>query len=724
MRSASALQHGVLFHLVVLIGAVIAALSFVTPAQAAETPQLTVAADKPGVRISPMLYGLMTEEINHAYDGGLYAELIQNRIFRDTPIPAPRGRRPQPGAPQPPPPPLTTQPIAPPEQPFHWSLVTGGSGAGSMIVDTANPINTVALTHSLRLDVSKADATGRVGVANDGYWGIPVKPSTTYRASFYARTSPDFSGPINVSIESEDGTTVAASGTVSNLTGEWKKYELTLKTSANAPASAKNRFVLSTIAPGTVWFNLVSLFPPTYNNRPNGTRIDLMELMAGMKPAYLRFPGGNYLEGDYFNERFAWKETIGPLEDRPGHNSPWRYRSSDGFGLLEFLEWCEDLKMEPVLGVFAGYTLRGQHIAGGPELQPYVDEALEEIEYVTGGPDTVWGQRRAKDGHPEPFKLTYVEIGNEDGFDRRDGGTYDSRFAQFHDAIKAKYPKIQTIATAKVSSRKPDVMDDHYYRPAVAMQRDVHHYDKSDRNGPKIFVGEWASREAPPNRTLTPTQHSSLGDAAWMTGIERNSDLIVMSCYAPLLVNVNRGAWQWETDLIGYDALGSFGSPSYYMQCIFGQNRGDLVLPVELTNATDAAPEPAPPAVNPARGPTTSALPPKTSQPVSGAGSPAPPGRPTESLFATASRDEASGDVIIKFVNIRDTPQTVAVKVTGVTTVTGATGQTVAGDPKVMNTLAEPTRISTQPLAVSATSGNFNVEFPAHSASVVRLKTR
>ena len=167
-----------------------------------------------------------------------------------------------------------------------------------------------------------------------------------------------------------------------------------------------------------MWFNLVSLFPPTYQDRTNGNRIDLMEKMAAMRPKFLRFPGGNYLEGDHIPDRFEWKKTIGPLVDRPTHPSPWRYRSSDGMGLLEFLEWCEDLKMEPVLAVYAGYSMAQEHVDPGPALEPYVQDALDEIEYVTGDANTKWGAERVKNGHPAPFPLRYVEIGNEDWFDR------------------------------------------------------------------------------------------------------------------------------------------------------------------------------------------------------------------------------------------------------------------------------------------------------------------
>jgi alpha-N-arabinofuranosidase len=243
-------------------------------------------------------------------------------------------------------------------------------------------------------------------------------------------------------------------------------------------------------------------------------------------------------------------------------------------GLLEFLEWCEDLHIQPVLAVYAGYSLKQEHVNPGPDLQPYVDEALEEIEYVTGDAKTKWGARRAADGHPDPFPLTYVEIGNEDAFDH--SKSYDGRFTQIHDAIKAKYPKLQLIATTKVTSRTPDLYDDHYYRSAADFEGDTHHYDNKDRHGPKIFVGEWATTEGQP----TPNLNAALGDAAWMTGLERNSDLVVMASYAPLLVNVNMNpkAWQWGTNLIGYDALTSYGSPSYYAQQMFYGNVGDKVL--------------------------------------------------------------------------------------------------------------------------------------------------
>ncbi len=540
-----------------------AAIVFLAALQSAadETARLTVKVDQPGAKIGPMFYGLMTEEINHAYDGGLYAELIQNRIFQD----GPRGRR---------------QQKPDPANPPHWSVVKSSGADGTIMLDNTEPVNTTALTTSLSLDMKGGG--GRIGVANDGFWGIPVKPNTLYKASFYARATDGFKGPLTAAIESNDGSTVYASAKIAEIGKEWKKYTMELKTGDVSPSTA-NRFVISASGDntGSIWFSLVSLFPPTYHDRPNGLRIDLMEKLGDLKPAFLRFPGGNYLEGPDYENRFNWKTTIGPLEERPGHQCPWGYRSSDGLGLLEFLEWCEDLKMEPVLAVYAGLHIDGgRNIVTGDALKPHVQDALDEIEYVTGDMSTTWGARRAKDGHPEPFKLTYVEIGNEDNLNRG-GQSYDGRFTMFYDAIKEKHPNLQIIATTRVRSRQPDVIDDHLYNPAVGLMRQSNRHNNTNREGPKIFMGEWASNGAGQG-SPTPNLRSALGDAAFLGGLERNADVVIMQCYAPLLVNVNQGASQWPTNLIGYDALHSFGSASYYAQKMYSNNRGNRVLPVEL----------------------------------------------------------------------------------------------------------------------------------------------
>ncbi|MEO7714969.1 MAG: alpha-L-arabinofuranosidase C-terminal domain-containing protein [Capsulimonas sp.] len=524
----------------------------------ADPGSLTVHADRPGPKINPLFYGLMTEDINYSWDGGLYAELIRNRSFKDSG-----------------------------DKVDHWSTVAPAGASVTMSLDRAEPVS-AALGASLRVEVTGATASAPAGIANHGYFGVPVKPSTKYAASFYARCAPGFSGPLLVSLQSADGRTTFAKAQVTGLTGKWKKYSATLQTPSGVAATTAGQFVLMTDRPGTVWLSLVSLFPPTYKGRPNGLRVDLMNKLAAMKPGFIRLPGGCYIEGYNLASHFDWKKTIGPLEDRPGHPGFWGYRATDGMGLLELLQWCEDLNAEPVLAVFNGYAM-GDTVQPGPALEPYVQDVLDEIEYVTGDGNTKWGAVRARNGHPKPFPLHYVEIGNEDWGDK--SGSYDARYVQFYHAIKAKYPHLQVIATTAVKSIAPDVLDDHFYRSTGETLRDVSHYDKYDRKGPQVFVGEWATTEGKP----TPTYEASLADAAWLIGLERNADAVAMECYAPLFVNVNPGASQWDTNLIGYDGVSSFGSPSYHMQCLFGGNRGSVVLPVDFSvpqNTT--APDPMP----------------------------------------------------------------------------------------------------------------------------------
>jgi alpha-L-arabinofuranosidase len=560
------------------VTAALLAASFIPAAALPAAPTATLEIDlgKPGHAIPASFYGLMTEEINYSYDGGLYAELVRNRTFQDAPA-GHTDRDPRPALGRVPP---------------HWSVV----GAAQAATNDLAPVND-ALPVNLRL--SLAGGTG--GIANDGYWGIPVKPATTYTATFYARAVNGFAGPVVVSLQTEAAARTVAQASTAPLTGAWKKYTLTLATSADAPTTAAARFVLSASGKGSVDFSFVSLFPPTYRGTPNGLRPDLMELMAAMRPAFIRLPGGNYVEGNRFADRFAWKRMIGPADRRPGHDGCWSYRSSDGFGLPEYLLWCKQLGAEPVLALFAGYTLNGDYVAAGsPEMDLYTQEALEEIEYLIGPASSKWGKRRAADGFPEPFKLTYVEIGNEDFFDR--SGSYEGRFAQMAKAIRKKYPQLKIIATMPVKSFKPDLVDDHLYASASSMLRQETRYDVgSDHpegrkaDGVKVFMGEWATQGGSP----TPNHMSALADAVFVMGLERNSDDVVMQCYAPLFANVNREdpakglprGWQWATNLIGYDALHAFGSPSYHVLALFGQNRGDVVLPATLDVPQTVKPE-------------------------------------------------------------------------------------------------------------------------------------
>jgi alpha-N-arabinofuranosidase len=529
-----------------------------------------------------------------------------------------------------------------------------------------------ALARSIRMTVSAASDSAPAGMQNEGYWGIAVRPNTTYTGSFYAKA--DTEGvPITASLVNDETGATAASATVSGVTTDWKQHTFTLKTGA-VKVTANNHFQLTIAKPGTVWFDLVSLFPPTYHDRTNGNRIDIMEKLAAMRPAFLRLPGGNYLEGDHIPDRFDFKKTIGSLVDRPTHPSPWRYRSSDGMGLLEFLEWCEDLKMEPLLAVYAGYSLQQEHVDPGPALEPFVKDALDEIEYVIGDASTKWGAERVKDGHPAAFPLHYVEIGNEDWFDK--SGSYDGRFAQFFKAIREKYPDLQLIATTAVKSVKPDVLDEHFYMSAEKSFSDAGHYDKYDRSGPKIFVGEWATREGEP----TPNLQSALGDAVWLTGLERNSDLVIMECYAPLFVNVNAGGMQWASDLIGYDALTSYGSPSYWTQVMFAAHTGTEVVAAALTNA----------------GPR---------------------------IAASATRDEQRRKIFIKLVNGTSDTQRFQIVLDGAPGVKRqASLVTMSGkSPNATNTISSPDNIEPVERTIQVAGPKFEYSFVPYSVNVVEL---
>jgi alpha-N-arabinofuranosidase len=662
------------------------AITWQSPAQSnAPIPVIHIDSSHVTSQVSPTLYGLMTEEINFAYDGGLYAELIRNRTFKDDPTNA-----------------------------VHWQVIHEGDAEGAIALDTSEKVND-ELSVSLRLDVNKVSGGQHVGIANEGYWGIPVKPGTRYHFSFWAKAGGGFNGPVTVSLVNNSNTTVFASAKVRQLDGKWKKYEGTFVT-GKVPTSKDNLVVFSVSSPGTIWFSQPSLFPPTYHNRPNGNRPDLMQLLADMKPTFLRFPGGNYLEGNVVSNHFDWKNTVGGIQERPGHlDDGWGYWSSDGMGLLEFLEWCEDLHMQPVLAVYAGYSMR-QGAVSGPELDGFVKDALDEIEYVTGDASTTWGSQRVHDGHKEPFKLEYVEIGNEDNLGTA-GRTYDARFTKYYDAIKAKYPKLKIISTAPsitkiVTNRVPDLMDDHYYRNSMQMQSMAHLYDQRDRSAPKIFVGEWATREGSP----TPNMNAALGDAAWMTCMERNSDVVIMSSYAPLFVNVSdvtpgrrgSGSMQWQTDLIGYDALSSYGSPAYYAQKMFSTYHGDTVLAATADNIPTR--EWQPPA---ARG---------------RAGQPAPPPpqpQQVATLFFDATRDAKNHAIYVKIVNTSDKPQTVQVDIVAGRQIkdSGQIIEMTSANPTDVNSIEEPKKIVPVTRKANGLGDSFKRTYPAYSITVVQLET-
>lgn len=507
---------------------------------------LKVEVDRPGHAISPLLYGIFFEDINCSADGGLYAEMVRNRNFEDS------------------------------SKPDYWSVVSSGLAEVQMQVDSSQPASP-GNAHSLKVDVLK-QGSGRAGVANSGYWGVSVAQGASYELSFLARSVPGFRGPLIATLESADGV-VYASAKCSSLSATWQPYHFSLIARNTDP---KARLVISTTRPGTFWLDMVSLFPKaTWNKRPNGLRPDLAEMLAGLKPSFVRFPGGCWVEGDTMSLAYRWKQTIGdPSERRTQHNI-WQYEATHGIGFHEYLQMCEDLKADPLFVINCGMS----HKENIPmaAMQEFVQDALDAIEYANGPENSKWGAVRAKNGHPAPFNLSYMEIGNENG-----GPAYQERYALFYDAIKAKYPQMHLVANewgGRPSNRPVEIVDEHYYSSPEFFIQNADRYDSYDRAGRKVYVGEYAVTQGCGQGNL----RAAVGEAAFMTGLERNSDVVLMASYAPLFANVNYK--KWNPDLIDFDNSRVYGLPSYFVQKMFSENRGDLILPVSLET-----PEVAPPA--------------------------------------------------------------------------------------------------------------------------------
>jgi len=519
-------------------------------ARAQSSATLTIQANQPGAVVSSNLFGIFFEEINYGGDGGIYAELVRNRSFANS------------------------------ASPDFWTLVTNGVATGTMSVDASSPLN----TNNLRsLQLTKSSGTGGIGAANSGYWGISLQSGAIYDLSFYARSAGGFTGPVTVQLQSADGSSVYAQASFNGLTADWQRFAASL----TASGSTNNaRLVLSISNAATVWVDEVSLFPrATFNSRTNGLRLDLANKLQDLAPSFLRYPGGNFIESWNVTNAVRWKKTIGDVTQRPGHmNDSWGYWSTDGYGLDEFFRQCEDLGMEPLYGINAGlmlgYNGNTNNTVPLAEMGPWVQDALDLIEYANGDTNTTWGARRAANGHPAPYHLKYMEIGNENG-----GTYYDNRYTLFYDAIKAQYPNIHLIACGNWSGGRPtsrpvEIMDEHYYSSPATFIGYANKYDSYSRTGPKVFVGEYAVTSG---YGTYGNLAAALGEAAFMTGMERNSDLVVLACYAPLFANVD--GIQWHPDLIYYNNYRSFGTPAYYVQKMFSQNRGTAVLPGTLTMA-------------------------------------------------------------------------------------------------------------------------------------------
>lgn len=498
--------------------------------------------------VSPDLYGIFFEDINNAADGGIYAELIRNRSFEDDNKDIPT-----------------------------WSVC----GASHKLV-TKGLLNKVQ-RHALELTFAGKQLQT---LTNDGFWGINAVQGRPYKLSLWIKGK--YNGTVKAQLVSADGKTVLAETPVNGkVTGKWQKLTAELMSAGN---DAKAKFQLVFNGKGTVTLDVVSLFPPTFKNRPNGLRPDLAEMLYNLHPKFVRFPGGCFVEGQESPANaFHWEKTIGPIEEREGHkNVNWGYRTTDGIGFDEYLQMAEDFGAKPLYVVNVGLWHGGKTPIDS--LQPWIDETLNALEYANGDVTTKYGALRAKNGHPAPYNIEYLEIGNENNQPdpALQSDHYYERFKKFKDAILAKYPKMHLIGNVvawgddnpKWGSEEPvELLDEHYYRNPSWFTNAFHKYDSYERGKHGIYVGEYAVTQGFGNMG---SLEAALGEGVYMMGMENNSDVVKMASYAPIFANLNRRVW--APDMIQFVSDRVFGTPSYYVQNVMFNNIGDKVLNVTVDN--------------------------------------------------------------------------------------------------------------------------------------------
>lgn len=528
----------------------------------AEEAVVTIKAGAPGKKISTDLFGIFFEDINYSADGGLYAELVQNRSFEYSTGDHKDWN------------PLTS-----------WELVERDGGKGKLVTETDKPLH----PNNPRYVVLTFEG-GEVGLRNGGFDGIVLNAGETYDFSLFSKQLDGIGGPLTVRLESKDGEILAEANLVA-ADSAWKKHSVTLRAGKSAKDAS---LVLTTKARGRLALDMISLFPKkAFHNRSNGLRPDLAQVIADLKPKFIRFPGGCVAHGDGLDNIYRWKDTIGPVEQRKAQRNIWRYHQTTGLGYFEYFQFCEDIGAKPLPVVAAGVCCQnaGNYIPGSPkgqqlipmsEMQDYVQEVLDLIEWANGPATSKWGAKRAAAGHPEPFHLEYLGVGNEDHITPG----FEERFAMLQKAIKAKHPEIILIGTVGpapdgrdfdagwkfAKQSRVDMVDEHYYVAPQWFLNNLHRYDSYDRSGPKVYLGEYASR----GNTL----FNALSEAAYLTSLERNGDVVHLSSYAPLLAKT--GHTQWTPDLIYFDNTSIMLTANYHVQRLFGENPGDQWLDNEV----------------------------------------------------------------------------------------------------------------------------------------------
>lgn len=635
---------------------------------------LTVTIANAPKAISPDLFGIFFEDINYAADGGLYAELIQNRSFEYQPTEQ------------------RTWSAA-----SFWSLVTRGGGKGNWFIDAAWPVHPNN-PHCVVLEVSNAG--DGVGLMNDGFDGIPVKAGAQYDVSLFARqlylndrwgrgsaiTGPM---PIVVRLERENGQVLGETALQVDGT-DWKRLAGSIEATATDDDA---RFVVLARARGGIAMDEISLFPRhTFKDRPNGLRADLAQTIADLHPKFIRFPGGCLAHGSGINNIYRWKDTIGPIEQRRGQSNLWGYHQSVGLGYYEYFQFCEDIGAKPLPVLAAGVSCQnsahmpgiGQQCIPMADMPAYIQDVLDLIEWANGPATSAWGAKRAAAGHPAPFGLQYIGIGNEDHITPG----FKERFKMIADAIKAKYPQITVVGTVGpdpsgddfdagwkfADAEKVSIVDEHYYRAPSWFWENLTRYADYDRTKPAVYVGEYAAHDRGRRNTL----RSALAEAALLTSLERNGDVVRLSSYAPLLAK--QGHTQWRPDMIYFDNTTVTPSINYDVQQLFSRNAGDAYLPTALSGVPGGA-----------------------------------------RVAASCVRDSTSGDVIVKIVNDTDTALAGQVDMSAVTTGARSVTRTVlSGDPDAENAFGKPPAI--EPRTTTLPGGaTIRDTWPAHSLTVLRI---
>lgn len=630
-----------------------------------------IAYDETIAEIEPTMYGIFFEDINFAIDGGLYAELVKNRSFEfDKPL---RG----------------------------WiELKDKGLGARFLPINTDNPRN----SRFMRVQIE--DQGSGVGLMNEGFRGMGLKQGVPHDFSIQVRGVDGKVSAIRIELLDSKGEIIAKSQ-VNGINNDWQTLTTSLTPSKT---EAKGVMKIWFEGVGTVDIDMVSLFPTdTWKGRKNGLRADLVQLLADMDPGFLRFPGGCIVEGFDLSQRYQWKNTVGDVDERVVTINRWNfefdhrpapdYYQSFGVGFYEYFLLAEDLEAEPVPIINCGMACQFNtgELVPMDQLDPYVEDALDLIEFANGSTDTKWGKLRADMGHPKPFNLKMLGVGNEQW-----GPQYVERYVPIVNAIKAQYPDIQIIAATGSDGSifpngeeeikylweewrrlKPEIVDEHFYRNPDWFIENADWYDDYERTGSKLFVGEWAAQSvgvaSPDNKNNWET---ALSEAAFLTGLERNADLVTMTSYAPLFAHAE--GWQWTPDLIWFDNLNSYGTANYYVQKMYATNPGTHVVPMLNDGKTVIG---------------------------------------KDGLYASATRDEKAGELIIKIVNTNEGSVNASFDVNGTELGSKVSTEVIASsDLKAFNTIEEGEKISTRSESKVLEDGQLTYELEPYSFTVLRVE--